>query len=36
MKVGEIEVEAPTTKEVEKLLAGAQESQQRNQPKLIP
>lgn len=35
LKVGEIEAEAHTPEEVEKLLARAQEIQQRNQPKVI-
>jgi hypothetical protein len=35
VKVGEIEAEASTTEEVEKLLVRAQEIQQRNQPKVI-
>ena len=35
LKIGEIEAEAQTVEEVEKLLARAQEIQQRNQPKVI-
>jgi hypothetical protein len=35
LKVGDIEAEAPTIEEVEKLLDRAQEIQQRNQPKVI-
>ena len=35
LKVGDIEVEAPTMKEVERLLDRIEEIQQRNQPKLI-
>jgi hypothetical protein len=37
LKVGDIEVEAHTPEEIEKLLVLAQETQQRNQqPKVIP
>jgi len=36
LKIGEIEAEAQTREEVEKLLARAQEIQQRNQPPLKP
>jgi hypothetical protein len=35
LKVGEIEVEAPTMKEVERLVSLIPEIQQRNQPKVI-
>jgi hypothetical protein len=35
LKVGELEAEAQTIEEVEKLLERAQEIQQRNQPKVI-
>ncbi len=35
LKVGNIEAEAPTVKEVERLLDRAQDIQQRNQPKAI-
>jgi hypothetical protein len=35
LKVGDIEAEAPTIEEVEKLLDRAREIQQRNQPKVI-
>jgi hypothetical protein len=35
LKIGDIEAEAQTVKEVEKLLARAQEMQRSNQPKVI-
>ena len=35
LKIGDIEAEAQTLKEVEKLIARAQEIQQRNQPKVV-
>lgn len=35
LKIGEVEAEAQTVEEVEKLLDRAQEIQQRNQPKMI-
>lgn len=35
LKIGDIEAEAQTREEVEKLLSKAQEVQQRNQPKVI-
>jgi hypothetical protein len=35
LKIGDIEAEAQTAEEVERLIARAHEIQQRNQPKVI-